>query len=166
MNLMKVIINQLMSKPWTRLNILHLRPILLAHVFILVNTRPAQQKNVWSVSTSSSTLNRGIVENNLTPLTPFPSYWNTPKSYQAPVIFWEPTVWKPARLQNSPYFCVFKYARAVKQKRLARFARKTLTDFEEKKDCLQSKKLLIWLFGKFRFASRTYEVVLFSLLIG
>ena len=41
------------------------------------------------------------------------------------------------RLQNSPYFCVFKYARAVKQKvwneaenrgrvRLARFARVTL----------------------------------------
>ena len=57
------------------------------------------------------------------------------------------------RLQNSPYFCVFKYARAVKQKvwneaenrgrvRLARFARVTLTphftdfftDFEEKTD--------------------------------
>ena len=62
------------------------------------------------------------------------------------------------RLQNSPYFCVFKYARTVKQKvwneaenrerdlrdygrvRLARFARKTLTplfndfftDFEKK----------------------------------
>ena len=41
------------------------------------------------------------------------------------------------RLQNSPYFCVFKYARAVKQKvwneaenrgrvRLARFSRVTL----------------------------------------
>ena len=55
------------------------------------------------------------------------------------------------RLQNSPYFCVFKYARAVKQKvwngaenrrvRLARFARVRLlrrftdffTDFEKKK---------------------------------
>ena len=59
------------------------------------------------------------------------------------------------RLQNSSYFCIFKYARAVKQKvrneaenrerdygrvRLARFARKTLTplftdfftDFEKK----------------------------------
>ena len=57
-----------------------------------------------------------------------------------------------ARLQNSPYFCVFKYAGAVKQKawneadgrvRLARFARKPLmphftdffTDFEKKTDC-------------------------------
>ena len=60
------------------------------------------------------------------------------------------------RLQNSPHFCVFKYARAVKQKvwneaenreryghvRLARFARKPLTprftdfftDFERKTD--------------------------------
>ena len=25
-------------------------------------------------------------------------------------------IWTPDRLQNSPYFCVFKYARAVKQK--------------------------------------------------
>ena len=62
----------------------------------------------------------------------------------------------PTRLQNSPYFCVFKYARAVKQKvwneaenslraceaRAVR-AHKTLTprvtdfftDFEEKTDC-------------------------------
>ena len=61
------------------------------------------------------------------------------------------------RLQNSSYFCVFKYARAVKQKvskkaenrdrdshvRLARFARVRLlrhvtdffTDFEKKTDC-------------------------------
>ena len=61
-----------------------------------------------------------------------------------------------SRLQNSPYFCVFKYTRAVKQKvwnetekalraceaRAVR-ARKTLTprftdfftDFEEKTDC-------------------------------
>ena len=47
------------------------------------------------------------------------------------------------RLQNSPYFCVFKYARAVKQKARALRARKTLTprftdfftDFEEKTDC-------------------------------
>ena len=53
------------------------------------------------------------------------------------------------RLQNSPYFCVFKYARAVKQKALracearALRARKTLTprftdfftDFEKKTDC-------------------------------
>ena len=55
------------------------------------------------------------------------------------------------RLQNSPYFCAFKYARAVKQKvwnetenraRLGRDA-KTLTarftdfftDFEKKNDC-------------------------------
>ena len=54
-----------------------------------------------------------------------------------------------ARLQNSPYFCVFKYARAVKQKvcneaeTRALRARKTLTprftdfftDFEKKTDC-------------------------------
>ena len=52
------------------------------------------------------------------------------------------------RLQNSPYFCVFKYARAVKQKVWACEARalrtrKTLTprftdfstDFEKKTDC-------------------------------
>ena len=52
------------------------------------------------------------------------------------------------RLQNSPYFCVFKYARAVKQKvaaceALTPRARKTLTphftdfftDFEKKTDC-------------------------------
>ena len=51
------------------------------------------------------------------------------------------------RLQNSPYFCVFKYERAVQQKvwneaRAIR-ARKTLTprftdfftDFEKKPDC-------------------------------
>ena len=53
------------------------------------------------------------------------------------------------RLQNSPYFCVFKYARAVKQKvwKEARGlrARKTLTprftdvftDFEKKTDCFE-----------------------------
>ena len=57
----------------------------------------------------------------------------------------------PFRLQNSPYFCLFKYARAVKQKvwneaeseARAPRARKTLmlrftdffTDFEEKTDC-------------------------------
>ena len=36
------------------------------------------------------------------------------------------------RLQNSPYFCVFKYARAVKQKeRVTDF----FTDFEKKNDC-------------------------------
>ena len=64
-----------------------------------------------------------------------------------------------ARLQNSPYFCVFKYARAVKQKvwneaenrerdwgetlKIRTRARKTLTprftdfftDFEKKPDC-------------------------------
>ena len=53
-----------------------------------------------------------------------------------------------SRLQNSPYFCVFKYARAVKQKVYGREARalrarKTLTprfteffaDFEKKTDC-------------------------------
>ena len=56
-----------------------------------------------------------------------------------------------SRLQNSPYFCVFKYARAVKQKvcneaenrARALRARKTLTpcftdfftDFEKKTDC-------------------------------
>ena len=49
------------------------------------------------------------------------------------------------RLQNSPYFCVFKYARAVKRACEARAlrARKTLTprltdfftDFEKKNDC-------------------------------
>ena len=71
--------------------------------------------------------------------------------------------WIIFRLQNSLYFCVFKYAQAVKQKvwnkaenrerdwgetpygpvRLARFAPKTLmprftdffTDFEKKTDC-------------------------------
>ena len=44
------------------------------------------------------------------------------------------------RLQNSPYFCVFKYARAVKQKvwnetltpRFTDF----FTDFEKKTDCI------------------------------
>ena len=60
------------------------------------------------------------------------------------------------RLQNSPYFCVFKHVRAVKQKvwneaeaRAVR-ARKTLTprftdfftDFEEKPTVLQSIKCL------------------------
>ena len=56
-----------------------------------------------------------------------------------------------SRLQNSPYCCVFKYARAVEQKvcneaenrELACEARKTLsprftnffTDFEKKPDC-------------------------------
>ena len=69
--------------------------------------------------------------------------------------------WKIFRLQNSPYFCVFRYARAVKQKvwneaensraceARALGARKTLTprftdfftDFEKKKPTvLQSKK--------------------------
>ena len=61
-----------------------------------------------------------------------------------------------SRLQNSPYFCVFKYARAVKQKvwneaenrerDCALRARKTLTprftdfftDFEKKTTVLQS----------------------------
>ena len=59
---------------------------------------------------------------------------------------------KNLRLQNSPYFCVFKYARAVKQKvwnesltRHTPVGRKTLdltprlttffTDFEKKTDC-------------------------------
>ena len=59
---------------------------------------------------------------------------------------------KTNRLQNSPYFCVFKYRRAVKQKvwneaenieAHALCARKTLTprftdfftDFEKKTDC-------------------------------
>ena len=70
------------------------------------------------------------------------------------------TLLEMARLQNSPYFCVFKYARAVKQKvwneaenrerdwgetceARALGARKTLTprftdfftDFEKKTDC-------------------------------
>ena len=55
---------------------------------------------------------------------------------------WNPSfIW----LQNSPYFCVFKYAGAVKQKvwNEAENARKTLTprftnfftDFEKKTDC-------------------------------
>ena len=35
-----------------------------------------------------------------------------------------------SRLQNSPYFCVFKYARAVKQK-----VWNEATDFEKKTDC-------------------------------
>ena len=44
------------------------------------------------------------------------------------------------RLQNSPYFCVFKYARAVKQKvwneaeNRQRFT-DFFTDFEKKTDC-------------------------------
>ena len=40
-----------------------------------------------------------------------------------------------SRLQNSPYFCVFKHARAVKQKATAHFT-DFFTDFEKKKnDC-------------------------------
>ena len=39
-----------------------------------------------------------------------------------------------SRLQNSPYFCVFKYARAVKQKVTAHFT-DFFTDFKKKNDC-------------------------------
>ena len=39
-----------------------------------------------------------------------------------------------SRLQNSPYFCVFKYARTVKQKVTAHFT-DFFTDFEKKTDC-------------------------------
>ena len=58
------------------------------------------------------------------------------------------TLHSSSRLQNSPYFCVFTYARAVKQKVwiLAPRARKTLaprftdfwSDFEKKPTVLQS----------------------------
>ena len=40
MHFMDVIINQLVSKPGTRLHILHLSPVLLTNVLILVYTRP------------------------------------------------------------------------------------------------------------------------------
>ena len=68
-----------------------------------------------------------------------------------------------ARLQNSPYFCVFKYARAVKQKvsphtpyglvRLARFARVRLLShalpislliLRKKSTVLQSMETRLW----------------------
>ena len=44
------------------------------------------------------------------------------------------------RLQNSPYFCVFKYARAVKQKVWNEAENRErdwgfFTDFEKKNDC-------------------------------
>ena len=78
----------------------------------------------------------------------------------------------PARLQNSPYFCVFKYARAVKQKvwneaenreqseARALRARKTLTprftdfftDFEKKLSVLQSTCPQGYLFSEFRIS--------------
>ena len=52
----------------------------------------------------------------------------------------------PVRLQNSPYFCVLKYARAVKQKvwnetltpRFTDF----FTDFEKKTDCFAVYELV------------------------
>ena len=39
------------------------------------------------------------------------------------------------RLQNSPYFCVFKYARVVKQKVWNGAENRERTDFEKKTDC-------------------------------
>ena len=64
---------------------------------------------------------------------------------------------------------IFAYSstREESNKRGLRASRvRLLLILRKKPTVLQSKKLLIWLFGKFRFASRTFEVVLFSLLIG